>query len=135
MLNVARARRSAASQGNAIDPPAHSQTSSLLLDWATWDILPQAPRLLTCPVCLVGFPIPVLFLSRHKNSQPSLAREAEKPQQRAGRLILLTFPFSLQCDTLHHMEEMTLTIYRLTGHFITTTLPQGKAAPFHLPKH
>lgn len=33
------------------------------------------------------------------------------------------------------MEEMTLTIYRLTGHFITTTLPQGRAAPFHLPKH
>lgn len=30
---------------------------------------------------------------------------------------------------------MTLTIYRLTGHFITTTLPQGRAAPFHLPKH
>lgn len=70
-----------------------------------------------------------------KKPQPSLTREAEKPQQRAGRLILLTFPFSLQCDPLHHMEGMTLTIYRLTGHFVTATLPQGKAAPFHLPKH
>lgn len=68
------------------------------------------------------------------NLQPSLTRVAEKPQQRAGRLILLTFPFSLQCDPLHHMEGMTLTIYRLTGHFVTATLPQGKAAPFHLPK-
>lgn len=74
------------------------------------------------------------FLPSDKN-QTSQTREREKPQQRAGRLILLTFPFSLQCDTLHHMEEMTLTIYRLTGHFITTTLPQGRAVPFHLPKH
>lgn len=29
---------------------------------------------------------------------------------------------------------MVLTIYRMTGHFITTTLPQGWAVPFHLPK-
>lgn len=65
---------------------------------------------------------------------PSLTKETKKLVQRPSRLILLTFPFSLQCDTLHHIEEMVFTIYKMTGHFITATLPQGWAVPFHLPK-
>lgn len=88
----------------------------------------SAPSSLPCQITLL-VPCPLW------KSDPFGLERQKKPEQRAGRLILLTFPFSLQCDTLHHMEEMTLTIYRLTGHFITTTLPQGRAAPFHLPKH
>lgn len=101
------------------------------------DFLPTgalALELLGLPVAFL-IPVPLALLWNKKKSQPFLTREAEKPQQRAGRLILLTFPFSLQCDPLHHMEGMTLTICSLTGHFVTATLPQGKAAPFHLPKH
>lgn len=91
----------------------------------------------TCISVLSSLPCQITLLVLHPlwKTDPFGLERQKKPQQRAGRLILLTFPFSLQCDTLHHMEEMTLTIYRLTGHFITTTLPQGRAAPFHLPKH
>lgn len=59
----------------------------------------------TLLVCLCAARFFLCWFSRHfPNPSPAVSRQAHPVEphsgQKAGRLILLTFPFSLQCDSL-----------------------------------